>query len=255
MLQGSLIYTDMHLNRYWRLLNESWVLAHGTVVALQTGDPAVAGGSSLWPIFTFGFGFVFAFTQVFGLPFWKKISPFFRIIPVVIFFAIVTALCGTVVQGKEPGQSGFSRMYEMFFIPAEEYMMLLFSWLFLYGFIRIEAAIIGDKRRDPNYEMSPLKQAFYLAGVVLIYALFVVISYVWRFAQGSVMILMIIFVFIFSFGCCITVMLFKQIMGPHRKMVKSSCVDCANHPEDDKDVSDTQTTVGNENSGYVTEEF
>jgi len=49
--------------RYWRLLNETWVLLHGTVVALQTGDPNDAG-KSMWPTFAFGFGFVFAFTQV-----------------------------------------------------------------------------------------------------------------------------------------------------------------------------------------------
>jgi len=51
------------LLRYWRLLNEAWVLLHGTIVAIQTGDPDNAGKSA-WPIFAFGFGFIFAFTQV-----------------------------------------------------------------------------------------------------------------------------------------------------------------------------------------------
>ncbi|XP_078483384.1 uncharacterized protein LOC113475452 [Ciona intestinalis] len=244
LLQGSLIYTDMHLNRLF--------------IAVQTSNPTVAGGSSLWPIFTFGFGFVLAFTQVFSFPFWKKISPYFRIIPVLIFFTIVLALCGTVVEGKEPGQTGFSRIYEMFFIPAEEYMMLLFSWLFLYIFIRIEAAIIGDKKQDSNYEMSPTKQAFYLAGVVMVYAAFVLISYFWRFAHGDMLTLMIIFVFIFSFGCCITVMLFKQIMGPHRSMVRSACVGEASHTkfsESETAQPPNNSSVGNDNGVYEAESF
>ena len=31
MLQGSLMYTTVHLNRYWRMICEAWVFLHGTV--------------------------------------------------------------------------------------------------------------------------------------------------------------------------------------------------------------------------------
>ncbi len=38
MLQGCLMYTDLHLNRLWRLILEAWVILHGVVVAKQTGN-------------------------------------------------------------------------------------------------------------------------------------------------------------------------------------------------------------------------
>uniref|UniRef100_H2YWE2 XK-related protein n=1 Tax=Ciona savignyi TaxID=51511 RepID=H2YWE2_CIOSA len=100
----------------------------------------------------------------------------------------------------------------MFFIPAEEYMMLLFSWLFLFIFIKIEAAITRNKTHDPEDEISTTKQAFYLACVVLVYALFILFSHFWRYAEGSFIVLMIVFTAIFTFGCCITIMLYKQII-------------------------------------------
>ena len=36
MLQGSLMYTTVHLNRYWRLVCEAWVFIHGSVISMQT---------------------------------------------------------------------------------------------------------------------------------------------------------------------------------------------------------------------------
>ena len=57
MVQGSLMFTRAHLNKYWRLLLEIWVAIHGGVVAAQTG------GDVLWPMFAFGFMWLFVFTQ------------------------------------------------------------------------------------------------------------------------------------------------------------------------------------------------
>ncbi|CAK8696309.1 unnamed protein product [Clavelina lepadiformis] len=116
LLQGSLIFTEIHLNKYWRLLIEVWVLVHGTFVAVQTESFDL----QIWPVFAFGFGFILAFTQIFGLPFWKKISPYFRLIPVILFFVIVLALSGTLIIDNRAGKSGLGRMYEMLFIPAVE---------------------------------------------------------------------------------------------------------------------------------------
>ncbi|XP_076810433.1 uncharacterized protein LOC143453151 [Clavelina lepadiformis] len=250
LLQGSLIYTDMHLNRYWRLLNEMWVLIHGTVIAIQTSNPD-ATGTSPWPIFAFGFGFMLAFTQIFGLPFWKKISPYFRIIPVLIFFGVVAALCGTVIDGKN-GESGFSRMYEMFFIPAEEYLMFFLSWLFLFIFIKIEASVKasrGNFTEEP--EISATKQALYLCGVIFVYAMLILGSYLTRYVAGDLILLMIIFVFFFSLAVCITVMLFKQIMGPFRILIKNQAVSDSTVSADDSVVKD----VDHCNDAYVSEKF
>ena len=38
MIQGSLIYQKIHLNKYWRLLLESWVWFHGFSVAVMVAE-------------------------------------------------------------------------------------------------------------------------------------------------------------------------------------------------------------------------
>jgi hypothetical protein len=60
MLQGSLFFTRIHLNRWWTTLLEVSVAVHGTVVVAQMGSDAV------W---AFGLGFftLFVVTQMHGL--------------------------------------------------------------------------------------------------------------------------------------------------------------------------------------------
>ena len=108
----------------------------------------------------------------------------------------------------------------MLFIPAEEYMMFFFSWLFLIIMILIEGAVIGDKKMDKNPEISAFKQAAYVSGVLAVYAIFIVVSFLTRHSTGSVTVFMIVFVFLFTFGVCVTIMFFKQLMGPFRKLVR-----------------------------------
>ncbi len=62
MLQGSLFFTRVHVNRWWTLTQELMVLAHGTLVALMQ-----AGASGFWPMFFFGFLGIFIITQMHGL--------------------------------------------------------------------------------------------------------------------------------------------------------------------------------------------
>lgn len=35
MLQGSLMYTTAHTNRYWRMVCEAWVFLHGCIISMQ----------------------------------------------------------------------------------------------------------------------------------------------------------------------------------------------------------------------------
>jgi hypothetical protein len=65
LFQGALMYTKYHINRYWTVLLEVTVLAHGTLVAVEQG----MGLSSM---FFFGFAGVFIITQMHGLG-WPKI--------------------------------------------------------------------------------------------------------------------------------------------------------------------------------------
>lgn len=60
LLQGSLFFTRIHVNRWWTFFQEFMVLAHGTLVAVMQGN-------GLWPMFAFGFGGVFIITQMHGL--------------------------------------------------------------------------------------------------------------------------------------------------------------------------------------------
>lgn len=60
LLQGSLFFTRVHVNKWWMLVQELSVAAHGTLVAVQQGR-------GMWPMFLFGFLAIFVVTQMWGL--------------------------------------------------------------------------------------------------------------------------------------------------------------------------------------------
>ena len=60
LLQGSLFFTRIHVNKWWTLLQELTVLFHGTLVAVMQGN-------NLWPMFAFGFAGMFVITQMHGI--------------------------------------------------------------------------------------------------------------------------------------------------------------------------------------------
>ena len=60
LLQGSLFFTRIHVNRWWTLTQEILVAVHGTLVAVYQGN-------NLWPMFFFGFAGIFVSTQMHGL--------------------------------------------------------------------------------------------------------------------------------------------------------------------------------------------
>jgi len=64
LLQGSLFFTRVHLNKWWKLTQEVIVGIHGTLVAIFQG-------AGLWPMFAFGFAGIFIVTQMHGLG-WSK---------------------------------------------------------------------------------------------------------------------------------------------------------------------------------------
>jgi hypothetical protein len=66
-VQSSLVFNRAHLNKWWTLLLEVFVLFHGVAVA-------VFQGNALWPMFAFGFGAMFFLVQMYGLGFstWTK---------------------------------------------------------------------------------------------------------------------------------------------------------------------------------------
>ncbi len=60
LLQGSLFFTRVHVNRAWTIVQEGIVAVHGTLVAVMQGN-------GLWPMFFFGFAGIFVITQMYGL--------------------------------------------------------------------------------------------------------------------------------------------------------------------------------------------
>ena len=59
-LQAAFVFTRVHSNRVWTLILEVSVLVHGVVVA-------VVAGQEFWPMFAFGFLFMFVATQMHGV--------------------------------------------------------------------------------------------------------------------------------------------------------------------------------------------
>ncbi|XP_038045703.1 uncharacterized protein LOC119720195 [Patiria miniata] len=205
MLQGSLIYTKMHLNRYWRLALESWVILHASVVASQTGGPDL-NGTLLWPMFCFGFLWLFTMTQVYGLPFWKKLPSWVRPTPFVIYLAATIGVYSTL-----PDRQGryWIRLNEIIRIPGIEYLAVLFSWVLIEFLLFIERKAQANTRPEP---LSPAWEALYLMFILLIYVLMITLSSLVQILdlQMSLILLMVILVFVFIVGVSVSSMLLKQ---------------------------------------------
>ncbi|XP_071484096.1 uncharacterized protein [Diadema antillarum] len=213
MLQGSLMYTQVHLNRYWRLLLEAWVVIHGTVVAWQTGGPAL-NGTALYPMFMFGFLWLFTMTQLFGLPVWKLLPRWTYFLPFIAYIGAGIGAYGWVFYDKEGRY--WIRMNEMIRIPATEYLCVLIAWLVMWFFLWVEKKVSADKLSQPFQTPSLVKEILYVSGVVLIYALMVVIAVLVQVldVKMDLIALMVIFVLIFTVGVAVTCMLLKQIIPP-----------------------------------------
>jgi hypothetical protein len=125
MLQGSLIFTRAHLNKWWTAALETLVLIHGTMVA-------IAGGNGLWPMFAFGFGGVFVLTIVHGLP-----------VPKWVRWASIVLYCALAVWVYS--LRGIQNIHQITWIPFTYYVVvfvlagLIGAGLWLYGKVHTES--------------------------------------------------------------------------------------------------------------------
>lgn len=103
MIQGALMFTSMHVNKYWKVTLEVFVLFHGTMVAFMLGQEA-------WPMFFFGFFGLFIITQMhgIGLKDWQKWA----------FLALY--IVGIVVIYAD---RGWGNINEIIRIPMIEYLL------------------------------------------------------------------------------------------------------------------------------------
>lgn len=104
LLQGSLFFTRIHVNKYWTFVQELTVLVHGTIVA-------VFQGNNIWPMFAFGFGAIFIVTQLYGLglKIWQ------RWVFIVLYIAVALYVYnGRLIEG----------LLEIIRIPAIDYILV-----------------------------------------------------------------------------------------------------------------------------------
>eukprot|EP00928_Gymnodinium_smaydae_P081284 TRINITY_DN64831_c0_g1_i1.p1 TRINITY_DN64831_c0_g1~~TRINITY_DN64831_c0_g1_i1.p1 ORF type:complete len:564 (-),score=106.25 TRINITY_DN64831_c0_g1_i1:67-1758(-) len=127
MLQGSVMYTTAHLNRYWRMVCEAWVFLHGMVISMQTLT------SNSWPMFTFGFGAIFALTQLPGLPVLQRMHFAVRVVPLVVFAIAYVVVYVSVEKWTKP--------HVVVFIPMAEYLGAISLNLVTYLILRLLGGI------------------------------------------------------------------------------------------------------------------
>ncbi|MFC1936212.1 hypothetical protein ACFLYP_00950 [Chloroflexota bacterium] len=123
LLQGSIFFTRIHVNRWWTLVQEVGVLVHGTIVAIYQG-------ADLWPMFAFGFGGIFVVTQMHGL----NLSKWAR-------WGFLTAYVGFALFIYS--DRGWGNLNEIIRIPLIDY----FSVLLLAGILWFGMWVIGRFRK------------------------------------------------------------------------------------------------------------
>jgi hypothetical protein len=115
MLQGSLMFTKVHLNRKWTFFLEVLVLPHSFQVAL-------AQGNNLWGMFLYGFATIFIVTQLYGL----NLKPWVIRSMTALYIVLVT-LTYTIIRPPVA-------VNEVIRIPLIEYLIIFVMYgIFLFG--------------------------------------------------------------------------------------------------------------------------
>lgn len=118
LLQGSLFFTRIHINKYWMVALELFVLVHGATVAyFQGGD--------LWPMFLFGFWGAYILIYLWGL----KLSKFWIAINLA-FFVIVWLIIWS--------RFGFENSHQTLWIPIIYYLGVGILYLLIYLILKFK---------------------------------------------------------------------------------------------------------------------
>ncbi len=117
-IQMSMIYTPVHMNKYWMFTLEVLVLFHGTLVAIGQQN-------NMWPMFLFGFATMAVVTQIYGLNL-KKWQ--LHTIQGIYLLAVI------VVFGGFTGHRTIGEVHQVLWIPIIEYL-LVFVFIYFFGII------------------------------------------------------------------------------------------------------------------------
>lgn len=127
ILQGSLFFTRLHINRSWTLFLELFVVIHGVSVAIfKQGEVASAR-------FFFGFFLVFLITQMHGLKLaaWKQ--------------GLLIGVCGLLMALYYPLRSNLEEFYRSFQVPLMEYGLLFMVLIILWPLYKL-MSLSGEKK-------------------------------------------------------------------------------------------------------------
>jgi hypothetical protein len=136
LLQGSLFFTRLHVNRWWTLAQELTVLVHGTLVALLQ-----AGTSGFWPMFFFGFLGIFIITQMHGLGLSRRLR-----------WVLLAAYAGGVAAVY--AWRGWDLLNEVVRIPIIEYAAVFVLAGLIWLVMWVARTLRGLGTRRPNVSPS-----------------------------------------------------------------------------------------------------
>ncbi|CAH1801574.1 unnamed protein product [Owenia fusiformis] len=211
MLQGSLMHTKFHANRWWRFILENWVLLHGAMVAFQTKNPASA--TDLWPMFFFGFLGTVAFSGVYILPFWDKVKGWWKLLRLLPPAAFIGIIVGAYSQILDKENKPYTRLVEVVRIPGFMFATFFITWGFTKLFLVIRECISGPLKRERPSALTTIINMFIF---IMVYGVLIGISSVLHIIDfKSTTALMFIMVFIYIIGV-VAVIVSNQVMIPSR---------------------------------------
>jgi len=201
MLQGSLMFTRAHLNKYWRLILESWVLIHSTIIAFQIA-PHIFEHDNSWQRFFFGFALMFCLVQVHGLPFFKRLPWWTHIFPAAGFVVLAVAVYGA--QGRWAQLA-----FEPIQIPLILFLAVGVGVLQIWLMNKCCGCCI-DKRT------STTTKVFLIVAHIILYMLCVLLSLVLQQNQVNLQLFILMFIFLFTFQILIVFGMFIMEAVLHR---------------------------------------
>lgn len=130
LLQGSLFFTRMHVNKWWMVIQEVLVLIHGTLVALSNAP-------NFWQMFGFGFAGLFVVTQMHGLGLSRPVR-----------WAFLAAYLAGVLSVFS--RIGFTKIHQITWIPATEYLAVFIVAFLVWAAMRTTAFMKAVLVKQPD---------------------------------------------------------------------------------------------------------
>ena len=130
LLQGSLFFTRVHLNKWWGFALETMVLVHGTIVA-------IIAANGLWQMFFFGFAGIVVATSMYGL----GLARWVRLTIIGLYIAFAVAIYS---------QIGIAKIHQVTWIPLTYYATVLVLALLISGGVWLGQKFASRSQPTPS---------------------------------------------------------------------------------------------------------